>query len=135
MNSKFAPTVMTADSGCHRCSTPLAAGDRAWQVTAGGDDRGWLCLACARPFITGRPGSSAELEAMRRMRTEPIVQSARPKPSPRIASRPVAPGQARPRALRSAKVTAPNVRRWRRLMALSLLKVFATTPLTAAGPS
>ncbi|MCZ2827154.1 nuclease-related domain-containing protein [Modestobacter sp. VKM Ac-2982] len=135
METRLAPTVMTAGSNCHRCSSPVATGDLAWQATAGQDNRGCLCLACARPLATGRPGASAELEAMRRMRTEPIVKPARPAP-PRIAVRTAAPGQARtsPVALRPGRSTAPNVRRWRKRLALSFLTVFVTAPLTAAGP-
>lgn len=133
MHNKLVPTVMTVSSVCHRCSTPVAAGDRAWQVTAGEDDRGWLCLACARPFVAGRPGASAEVEAMRRMRAEPIIQPARIKPALRIAYSTTAPGQPASMSRRSVKATAPNVRRWCRLMAFSFATVVVTAPLTAAG--
>ena len=139
MSSRLTPTVLTVGSSCHRCATPIAADDRAWRVTTEGHDGGWVCLACARPFVTGRPGSSAELEAMRRMRTEPIIQPAPVRHPPRTGSRPVAPGPAtpaaqRPAAQRLAATTALGPRRWRRLMALSILTVCASVPLAAAGP-
>jgi hypothetical protein len=133
MRNKLVPTVMTVSSNCHRCSTPVAAGDRAWKVSAGKDGRGWLCLACARPFVAGRPGASAEVEAMRRMWTEPIIKPARTKPAPRFAMSTKAPDRPAPMSRRSVKGTAPHVRRWCRLMALSFATVFVTAPLTAAG--
>jgi hypothetical protein len=91
---------MTVPSACHRCRTPLAAGNRAWRMTAEEGNRGWLCLACGRAgvracgraFAAGRPGASAELEAMRRMRAEPVLAAARPTTALRVAPRFLAPG-------------------------------------------
>jgi hypothetical protein len=131
MYSGLAPVVMTLDADCHRCPTVLASGDRAWRVTAGEDERAWLCTTCARPLATSRPGLSAELEAMRRMLTEPVVQTARSRPAPRIPARAPLPVQmtAMPR-----RAVPPTVRRWRWSLALSLVIVVATSPLSAAGP-
>jgi hypothetical protein len=42
---------MTVPSACHRCRTPLAAGNRAWRMTAEEGNRGWLCLACGRAGV------------------------------------------------------------------------------------
>jgi hypothetical protein len=134
MYSGLVPIVMTLDADCHRCPTALATGDRAWQVTAAGGERAWLCLTCARPHAASRPGLSAELEAMRRMLTEPVVQPARARPAPRISSRAPLPVQMTPMPRRVRRAVPPTVRRWRRLLVLSLVTVFATSPLSAAGP-
>lgn len=133
MYNGWAPRVMPVGADCHECSAPVTAGERAWQVTAGEKDFVWLCLACARPFVTGRPGASAELEAMRQMRSEPIIQSAGPKPAPHIALRPAEPERTAPMSRRSTKTTAPHVRRWWRLLAFSFATVLLTGSLTAAG--
>ncbi|MGY1728825.1 NERD domain-containing protein [Geodermatophilus sp. SYSU D01062] len=88
-------------------------------------DPSWLCLPCGRPFATGRPGRSAELEAMRRMRAEPVVERGRASPSPwHLDVRP---------PVVSPRPAPAGVRRWGRRLALSLLVVLASSPLTAAG--
>jgi hypothetical protein len=134
MYSGLAPVVMTFDADCHRCPTVLASGDRAWRVTAGEDERAWLCTTCARPLATSRPGLSAELEAMRRMLTEPVVQTARSKPAPSIPARAPLAAQTTAMPRRARRTVPPTVRRWRWLLVLSLVTVFATSALSAAGP-
>jgi hypothetical protein len=134
MYSGLAPIMMTLDADCHRCPTALATGERAWQVIAPEGERAWLCLTCARPLATSRPGLSAELEAMRRMLTEPVVQAARAMPTPRVPSRAPLPVQMTPLPRRARRAVPSTVRRWRRLLVLSLVTVFATSPLSAAGP-
>ena len=135
MYSELAPIVMTLDADCHGCPTALGTGARAWQVTARENERAWLCLTCARPLATSRPGLSAELEAMRRMLTEPVIQTARSKPTPRMPSRGPLPVPLTPMPPRARRAVSPAVRRWRWLLALSLVTVFATSPLSAAGPA
>jgi hypothetical protein len=132
MYRALSPMAMAAAAVCHRCRTPLAAGARACLATATDDDRGWLCPPCGRPFATGRAGRSAELEAMRRMRAEPTIEPARPAAPPHSTPRPRRPNP----AVSPRPASAPTgPRRWGRRLAISLIVVLVSSPLTAAGPA
>jgi hypothetical protein len=134
MYRALTPTALTAAAACHRCRTPLVVGAQAWRARVAEGDRSWLCLPCGRPFATGRPGRSAELEAMRRMRSEPLVEEARTLGGPRSRPAPRRRGDASPAVPLPAAPGRAGAQRWGRRLVLSLLLVFASSPLTAAGP-
>ncbi|MGX5654357.1 NERD domain-containing protein [Geodermatophilus nigrescens] len=132
MSDSLTATAIAAASACHLCRTRLAEGDPAWQGTGADGALHWLCLSCGRRFVTGRPGRSAELEAMRRMRDEPTVNgwtSFRPIAVADPSSTLRQPGPGGP--IRSLQATGPQ--RWGRRLVLSLIVVIVSSPLSSAG--
>jgi hypothetical protein len=133
MYRALVPRVMTGTSGCHPCGRPLAEGERSWQAAGPEGGRVWLCLACARDFVAGRAGASAERQALRRMRSEPVLAMASPVSAPSAV--PAFGSWSDDLSLPSAAPdsAAGGARRWGRLALISLVVVLMSSVLTSFG--